>query len=70
MSWARLQFEYINYRPWREEEIEILARVQEREKYLKLSQEKLANAGFRRSLMAIASKRRDLGLYRRWPAGV
>ena len=66
-------FQAILRRPWLEEEKDILSRLHERHRYpalsqkeeamrLRLAQEELARAGFKRSLMAISSKRRSLGL--------
>ena len=61
-------FQDILLRPWLEEEIETLERVREREKCPVLSQKELAKAGFKRSLRAISSKRRDLWIYYGWRA--
>ena len=66
VPWVGLNFAFplfldILLRPWLEEEVEILERVTERrESEPVLSQETLAKAGFHRSLLAIASKRRSL----------
>ena len=60
-------FQGILRRPWLEQEVDILLRLQEREKWPVLSQEELAKAGFKRSLQAISFKRRSLGLKDRWP---
>lgn len=68
MNFAFPLFQDILLRPWLEEEVEILEGLRERERYPVLSQEALAKAGFRRTLSAISSKRRFLGLRDRWPA--
>ncbi len=66
LNFAFPLFQDILLRPWFEEEVEILMQLREREKYPLLSQNTLAEAGFKRSLMAIFSKRRSLGLRDRW----
>lgn len=63
MNFAFPLFQDILLRPWLEEEVEILEQLREREKYPVLSQETLAKAGFKRSLLPISSKRSSLGLY-------
>lgn len=52
-------------RPWLREEVDILKRLQEREKNPVLAQGALAKAGFKRSLLAISAKRRTLDLQNR-----
>ena len=59
-------FQGVLRRPWLQEEIDILLRLQERKRWPVLSQEELAKAGFRRSLIAIEWKRRSLGLMYPW----
>lgn len=63
MNFAFPLFQDILLRPWLEEEVEILERLREREKCPVLSQETLAKAGFKRSFLAIYSKRKSLGLH-------
>ena len=60
MNFAFPLFQDILLRPWLEEEIEILERPRERDNCSVRSQEELAKAGFKRSLMAISSKPKSL----------
>ena len=70
VPWQGLNYAFplsqdILLRPWLKEEVEILERIREPEKDPVLSQEILANLGFKRSFLDISSKRRSLGLYHR-----
>ena len=55
-------FQGVLRRRWLQEEMDILLRLREPERYPLLSQEELAKAGFKRSLQAISFKRRSLGV--------
>lgn len=56
LNFAFPLFQGILLSPWLKEEVEILQRLRKRTRDLVLLQETLANAGFKRSLMAISSK--------------
>ena len=63
MNFAFPLFQDILLRPWSEEENEILERIgRYGEDCTELSQKELGKVGFNRSLMAIFSQRRSLGL--------
>jgi hypothetical protein len=68
LNFAFPLFQSITLRPWLDEEIDILERTQERDGVHELSQEILAKAGYKRSLLAISSMRKSLRLryFRRW----